>query len=289
MNLRRSVWKKIGILCYVVMVIVVLSPIPVFARNKISVSVDAKRAIIMDMETEEVLYGKHIREKCENASTTKLLTAITAVEKTSLKKKVRISGNVIRTEPTCYRFRQGDTYYMKELLHAMLIMSANDAAVAVAEGSSGSVNRFLKQANAKAKKMGCKDTHFATVNGLHTDQRHYTTAYDMAKITKYAYGIPQLRNIMKKSGYTVKSTTGRKKKVESTNVLLKSKKFYCVGKTGTGSVARYCFAGVYTYRKHPYVLVVFGCSKEENRWKDIKHMINACRKYQDQAEQTLIQ
>ena len=65
MNLRRSVWKKIGILCYVVMVIVVLSPIPVFARNKISVSVDAKRAIITDMETEEVLYvnisGKSVR------------------------------------------------------------------------------------------------------------------------------------------------------------------------------------------------------------------------------------
>ena len=71
-------------LCYVVMVIAVLSPLPVFAKNKISVSVDAKRAIIMDMETEEVLYGKHIREKCENASTTKLLTAITAVEQTSL-------------------------------------------------------------------------------------------------------------------------------------------------------------------------------------------------------------
>ena len=256
----------------------------VSAKNPISVSVHAKRAIIMDMETEEVLYGKHIREKCENASTTKLLTAITAVEQTSLKKKVQISGNVIRTEPTCYRFRQGDTYYMKELLHATLIMSANDAAVAVAEGSSGSVNHFLKQANAKAKKIGCKNTHFATVNGLHTGQKHYTTAYDMAKITKYAYNIPQLRNIMKKSSYTVKSTTGRKKKVESTNVLLKSKKYYCIGKTGTGSVARYCFAGVYTYKKHPYVLVVFGCSKEENRWKDIKHMINACRKYQNRAE-----
>lgn len=284
MSLDRKMWKRIGMLwCAIIMITISLSW-EVSAKNEISVSVNAKRAIIMDMETEEVLYGKHIREKCENASTTKLLTAITAVERTSLKKKVRISGNVIRTEPTCYRFRQEDTYYMKELLHATLIMSANDAAVAVAEGSGGSVKNFLKQANAKAKKIGCRNTHFATVNGLHTGETHYTTAYDLAKITKYAYGIPELRSIMKKSDYTVKSVTGRKKKVEATNILLKSRKYYCVGKTGTGSVARYCFAGVYKYRKHPYVLVVLGCSKEEDRWKDVRHMINACRKYQDRVE-----
>ena len=178
---------------------------------------------------------------------------------------------------------------MKELLRAMLIMSANDASVAVAEGSGGSVNRFLRKMNAKAKKIGCKNTHFATVNGLHTDKKHYTTAYDMALIVKYAYSNAEIRKILKKRSYTVKSTNGKKKKIKSTNILLNSKKYYCVGKTGTGSVARYCFAGAYTHKDHHYVLVTFGCDKDADRWTDVKRMINACRKYEKQRQTVEVQ
>lgn len=281
--------KKMGLLCFLIVMITVSFSLNATAKNKISVSVNGKRAIIMDMETEEVLYGKNIKKKCENVSTTKLLTAITAVDRTSLSKKVRISNKVVRTEPTCFYFRQGDTYYMKELLRAMLIMSANDASVAVAEGSGGSVNRFLRKMNAKAKKIGCKNTHFATVNGLHTNKKHYTTAYDMALIVKYAYSNAEIRKILKKRSYTVKSTNGKKKKIKSTNILLNSKKYYCVGKTGTGSVARYCFAGVYTHKDHHYVLVTFGCDKDADRWMDVKRMINACRKYEKQRQTVEVQ
>ena len=294
--------KKMGLLCFLVVMITVSFSLNATAKNKISVSVNGKRAIIMDMETEEVLYGKNIKneifiypitlrvkKKCETASTTKLLTAITAEDRTSLSKKVRISNKVVRTEPTCFYFRQGDTYYMKELLRAMLIMSANDASVAVAEGSGGSVNRFLRKMNAKAKKIGCKNTHFATVNGLHTNKKHYTTAYDMALIVKYAYSNAEIRKILKKRNYTVKSTNGKKKKIKSTNILLNSKKYYCVGKTGTGSVARYCFAGVYTHKDHHYVLVTFGCDKDADRWMDVKRMINACRKYEKQRQTVEVQ
>lgn len=289
MSLKADTWKRIGIGWCMMILILCFLPLPVSAKNKISVSVNGKRAIIMDMETEEVLYGKNIKKKCENASTTKLLTAITAVDRTSLSKKVRISNKVVRTEPTCFYFRQGDTYYMRELLRAMLIMSANDASVAVAEGSGGSVNRFLKKMNAKAKKIGCTNTHFATVNGLHTNKKHYTTAYDMALIVKYAYSNAEIRKILKKRTYTVKSTSGKKKKIKSTNILLNSKKYYCVGKTGTGSVARYCFAGVYAYNNHHYVLVTFGCDKDADRWTDVKRMINACRKYEKQRQTVEVQ
>lgn len=289
MSLKADTWKRIGIGWCMMILMLCFLPLPVSAKNKISVSVNGKRAIIMDMETEEVLYGKNIKKKCENASTTKLLTAITAVDRTSLSKKVRISNKVVRTEPTCFYFRQGDTYYMRELLRAMLIMSANDASVAVAEGSGGSVNRFLKKMNAKAKKIGCTNTHFATVNGLHTNKKHYTTAYDMALIVKYAYSNAEIRKILKKRTYTVKSTSGKKKKIKSTNILLNSKKYYCVGKTGTGSVARYCFAGVYAYNNHHYVLVTFGCDKDADRWTDVKRMINACRKYEKQRQTVEVQ
>ncbi len=289
MSLKADTWKRIGIGWCMMILMLCFLPLPVSAKNKISVSVNGKRAIIMDMETEEVLYGKNIKKKCENASTTKLLTAITAVDRTSLSKKVRISNKVVRTEPTCFYFRQGDTYYMRELLRVMLIMSANDASIAVAEGSSGSVNGFLKKMNAKAKKIGCTNTHFATVNGLHTDKKHYTTAYDMALIVKYAYSNAEIRKILKKRTYTVKSTGGKKKKIKSTNILLDSKKYYCVGKTGTGSVAKYCFTGVYAYNNHHYVLVTFGCDKDADRWTDVKRMINACRKYEKQRQTVEVQ
>ena len=82
--------KKMGLLCFLIVMITVSFSLNATAKNKISVSVNGKRAIIMDMETEEVLYGKNIKKKCENASTTKLLTAITAEDRTSLSKKVRI-------------------------------------------------------------------------------------------------------------------------------------------------------------------------------------------------------
>lgn len=90
--------KKMGLLCFLIVMITVSFSLNATAKNKISVSVNGKRAIIMDMETEEVLYGKNIKKKCENASTTKLLTAITAVDRTSLSKKVRISNKVVRTD-----------------------------------------------------------------------------------------------------------------------------------------------------------------------------------------------
>ncbi len=256
--------------------------------SKISLSLSGRYAVIMDMDTEKVLFRKNANTKCENASTTKLLSAIVAVEKNkSLDKKVKISSLASGTPAVKIYMNSGDSYYLRDLLHAMLIPSANDCAVAVAQTTSGSVSKFMKDINKKAKKIGCENTHFGTPSGLRSSNTHYTTAYDLALITKYAYNNDTIRKIIKKNRYSFESLRGKKHKVKSTNLLLKNKTYYCVGKTGSGWVAKYCFTGVYTYKGHSYVIVTLGSNAESGRWSDAKKMISACKKHAKQVRKNL--
>ncbi|MBQ9984255.1 MAG: D-alanyl-D-alanine carboxypeptidase [Lachnospiraceae bacterium] len=263
------------------------------ATSKISLSLNCRRAVIMDLDSGKVLYKKNANQKCHNASTTKLMTAIVAVENNkSLNKKVRISYNASASNPggsTSVRIGMstGDRYRMKDLLHAMLLKSANDSAVAVAEGTSGSVTKFMKVANRTAKRIGCKNTVFGTPNGLRSSATHHTTAYDMALIMRHAYNNEQLRNIMKKKTYSFRSVNGRYHSVTNTNLLLGSKDYYCIGKTGYGWTADYCFAGVYTYKGHSYVVVALGSGSEGSRWGDTKKMISACKTNAKEVAKTL--
>ena len=257
------------------------------SSSKISLSLSGKYAVIMDMDTGKVLYSKNAKTKCHNASTTKLMTAIVAVEKNkSLKKKIRISSNASSTIAVKLGMRTGDRYYLKDLLYAMLLPSSNDCAVAIAEGTSGSVNKFMKEVNKKAKKIGCKKTHFGTPNGLRSSNTHYTTAYDLALIMKYAYENTTIRKILQKKKYSFKSLSGRRHTVTTTNRLLSSKDYYCVGKTGNGWTAKYCFTGVYTYKGHSYVIVTLGSSQESGRFSDAKKMIAACKRHAKKTKQS---
>lgn len=242
----------------------------------------------MDMDSGKVLYSKNAKTKCHNASTTKLMTAIVAVENNkSLNKKVTISGNAASTDGVHLGLSHGSRYRMKDLLHGMLIPSANDCAVAVAEGTSGSVNKFMKAVNKKAKKLGCKKTHFGTPSGLRSGKPHYTTAYDLALIMRYAYKNDTIRKILKKKHYSFQSTGGRRHSVTNTNRLLDSKDYYCVGKTGNGGTAKYCFTGVYTYKGHSYVIATLGSSYEGGRFSDARKMMAACKKNAKEVQKKL--
>ena len=238
----------------------------------------------MDIDSGKILYSKNANVKRHNASTTKLATAIVAVEQNkSLKKKIKISSNVgkIGSDADIVKLgmQTGDSYYLKDLLHAMLLKSANDTAVAIAEGTSGSEARFMKQVNKKMKKIGCRKTVFGTPSGLRSSKTHYTTAKDLALITRYAYQNDTIRSILKKKTYSFKSLGGRKHTVSSTNMLLKNKDYYCIGKTGNGDTAKYCYTGVYTYKGHSYVIVSLGNATDGGKWNDAKKMIAACKKH----------
>ena len=290
MNNQIKQHIRIFLTAILIATMLIVTSCPVYAKtSKISLSLSGKRAVIMDMDSGKVIYSKNPKTKCHNASTTKLMTAIVAVEKNkSLKKKIRISSNANSVTGVRLGMSTGDRYYLWDLLHAMLLPSANDCAIAVAEGTSGSVDKFMKEVNKKAKNIGCKNTHFGTPNGLRSSKTHYTTAYDLALIMRYAYNNDTIRKILKKKSYSFKSIGGRYHSVTSTNHLLGSKDYYCVGKTGSGWTAKYCFAGVYTYKGHSYVIVTLGSSGDGARFDDARKMISACKKNAKEVQKSLV-
>lgn len=260
--------------------------------SDMNLSLTGKRAVIMDIDSGKLLYKKNDTVRCHNASTTKLATAIVAVEQNkSLKKKIRISYNASNngssSDTVKLGMRTGDSYYLNDLLHAMLLKSANDTAVAIAEGTSGSESLFMKQINKKMKTIGCKNTVFGTPNGLRSSNTHYTTAKDLALIMRYAYQNDTIQNILKKKSYSFKSIHGRYHTVTNTNVLLNSKDYYCVGKTGNGWTAQYCYTGVYTYKGHSYAIVTLGNATDSGKWSDAKKMIAACKKHAKEIQKSL--
>lgn len=152
-------------------------------------------AILMDMKTGQVIYEKDADRPMEPASTTKILTAIVALEKGHLDDWVTASERVPLTEGTRIYMEAGESIRLEDLLYAMMLNSANDAAVAIAEHLAGTVAEFAKLMNEKAQEIGAKNSHFVTPNGL-SAKGHYTTARDLALIARYAMQNPKFREIV---------------------------------------------------------------------------------------------
>ena len=236
-------------------------------------------ACVYCIDNNTLIYAKYHNTRRSPASTTKLMTAILLVESGKLNGKTRISSNAANTPWGSGMLKKGDKYRNKDLLYAMLLPSANDAAVAVAEGVSGSTGEFVKKMNEKAQKMGLKKTHFCNPHGLH-DNNHYTTAYALAKLTAYAYGIEEIREAMQTKSRTITSTRyHRTWRLYSSDSLLGTIKNFFGGKTGTGEDAKYCFTGVYKYKGKTYVTVTLRASSPAKRWNDTRKLHSYIRKY----------
>lgn len=159
--------------------------------------VTARSAVVMDALTGEVLYQRCMNERRYPASTTKIMTLITALEsdKAGFSDAVKISGTAADMEGSTMWLERGERYRLEDLLYGMMLVSGNDAAVAVAEHVAGSVPKFAKRMTEKAREIGAENTRFVNSCGLH-DPRHYTTAYDLARITAYGYQNPTFRKIV---------------------------------------------------------------------------------------------
>lgn len=149
----------------------------------------ALSAVLMDGENGRVLYGKEAYKGRPNASTTKVMTCILALELAKGDDYVQVSGNAASQPQTRLGMREGQQFYLEDLLYSLMLKSHNDSAVAIAEHIGGSVEGFAEKMNEKAKELGCKDTHFVTPNGLDGEDEggiHHTTARDLALIMAYA-------------------------------------------------------------------------------------------------------
>lgn len=238
------------------------------------ISVSADCAILVDSTTGEILYGKNENQRHANASTTKILTAIMALEKCKLKEEVTASANAVAQEPTKLYLHEGETFTMEQLLHSLLIPSHNDSAVAIAEHVGGTVSRFAVLMNRKARELGCTDTHFVTPNGLDRDLNHYTTARDLAIITEYAMKNRTFRSIVKKTSYSFTSLSGYSYSFSTTNRFLGNMEGVVGVKTGFTNKAGQCFVGaIKCPNGHTCISVILGETSGEQRWADSEKLL----------------
>ena len=152
-------------------------------------SVSAKSAVLINGESGEVYYGKNENVRLGMASTTKLMTAIVALELASADDTVYIHGDAVGIEGSSVYLVEGERLTLSELIYALLLSSANDAAVAIAIHTAGSVDAFVEKMNQRAEHMGLTDTHFTNPHGLY-DEAHYTTAYELGLIAAEALKDP---------------------------------------------------------------------------------------------------
>lgn len=169
-------------------------------------------AIVMDMDSGAILYGKKIDEQHYPASITKLLTMLVALENSSLDDEVTFSQesiDILRWDYASIGMRSGEILSMEDALYATMLASANEVAYAVGENvgmlMGGDYNTFIQAMNDRSAELGCTGSHWVNANGLHDDQ-HYTTAYDMALITSALYQYEEFRTIAQTLSYTIGPT-----------------------------------------------------------------------------------
>ena len=155
----------------------------------------ARSAVVIDAASGQVIYERNKDERRFPASTTKIMTLILALEHSNMDDMVNVSSNAAGTEGSTLWLEAGEKIRMGDLLYGMMMHSGNDATVAVAEHIAGSVDKFAVMMTEKAHEIGAVNTNFANANGLPRDD-HYTTAYDLAKITAYGYRVPGFEKIV---------------------------------------------------------------------------------------------
>lgn len=236
-------------------------------------AISCQSAIFSDSTKVKRLYGKGVHNRILPASTTKVMTALLVMENLSLNERISVSRAATYAQPSKINVAPGEQYFVKDLLYAILIKSANDASIVLAEAVAGSEQNFVKMMNKKAKQIGAKHTKFANSNGLPTKGgSQYSTAYDMYLIFREALKHKFFRNAIRLKSKTIHSTSGRKIVLHSHNKILFynwNQKIY--GKTGYTRAAKACFVGTLNKGSSTLIIGVFGCT---DRWDDIKHIVS---------------
>lgn len=201
--------KKI-ILLVLILLYLLFDQIPTYAD---AISTDAHSYILIDSKTGQDLCDKNADDKLYPASTTKILTAVVALEKGDLNQMMTASKAAVKDigpDGMNIFIGPGEILRMEDLLNAMLIQSANETANILAENLAPTRKDYIDLMNAKAIELGAMNTHFTNPNGMH-DNEHYTTARDLAIISRYAMTLPKFREIVSKTSYNMTPTNMHKK------------------------------------------------------------------------------
>lgn len=220
----------------------------------------ARASIVIDAGTGRVLYENNAHVELPPASTTKIITSILALENLELNRVAVVSRNASDTGEASMNLWEGDRLTVENLLHGALLCSANDACVALGETAGESEEEFIGLMNLKALSLGAENTNFCNTNGL-PDRQHYSTAADLALITRYALKNPIFSDIVQKKYYTIRWVSPtRQKRAKNTNKLLWTYPPATGVKTGTTAAAGKCLVASARVNGRELITVVLNSS-----------------------------
>ena len=173
-----------------------------FGGKVSALDVSARSAVLIEAETGKVLYEKDAYTRRPMASTTKIMTALVAIESGNISREIAVDASAVGIEGSSIYLKAGDKITLESLIWALMLESANDAAAAIAIGVAGSVEAFADMMNEKARELGLCDTHFTNPHGL-SDDNHYTTAHDLARISAAALENETFRRIVSTDKYRI--------------------------------------------------------------------------------------
>ena len=202
-----------------------------FMCNVKAIDTSATSAILMDMDSNRILYAENIHNVRSVASISKIMTAILAIENTDIKKKVVIGDEIDHSYGSGIYIKKGEELTIEDLLYGLMLRSGNDASYAIAKNTFGSIDAFVVKMNELASNIGMKNTEFNNPNGLDEDEGNFSTAYDMALLTSYANKNEIYRKIVSTKKYTLK-TNMNTYIWHNKNKLLSSYEYTTGGKTG---------------------------------------------------------
>ncbi|MCJ7839403.1 D-alanyl-D-alanine carboxypeptidase [Lederbergia sp. NSJ-179] len=247
-------------------------------EKKTELAEDSKSAILIERDTGTVLYEKNTDEKLSPASMTKIMTMLLIMEaidseKITMDEKVTTSEYAASMGGSQIFLEPGEEMTVKELLLAVAIGSANDAAVALAEKISGSEEAFVDRMNDRAKELGLKNTHFQNTTGLPAED-HYSTAYDMAMMSKELLKHEEITDFTKNYEAYLREDTDNKFWLVNTNKLVKFYPGVDGLKTGFTSEAKYCLTATAKKDGMRVIAVVFGAPTSKSRNAQITKMLD---------------
>lgn len=255
------------LLCWVLIVAVFVFCVP---QTVSAVSTSAKAAIVINGDTGEVIYAHNETEKLPMASTTKIMTALLLCEKGDLSREITVTAEMLRVEGSSMGLLAGDKVTLHDLLYGMMLASGNDAANVTAYTLGGTVDGFVKMMNQKAAELGLENTHFETPSGL-DGESHYTTAYDLAKLTMYAMSNEEFAKAAGSRSATLNyGNPPYKRTLTNHNKLLASFDGAVGVKTGYTKKSGRCLVSA-ARRDGKFVIAVTLC--DPNDWADHKSLL----------------
>ncbi|MGH2405143.1 MAG: D-alanyl-D-alanine carboxypeptidase family protein [bacterium] len=244
------------------------------SRKRVDPPPAPRATIVMDVKTGTVLSGREMHRRWSPASTTKILSAMLIIERLALDSFVPISERAAaQRSGSAIGLEVGEQWLVGDLLAAMIVRSANDAAVALAEAAAGSVERFAEAMNARAARLGARNSHFTNPHGLH-DPNHYTTAYDLALITRDALRNPTFARYASMPAWTVTRGDRLSQEYPSTNKFLSRYAGADGVKTGWTAASGPCLVASATRDGWQVLAVVLKSQSSQQMYRDAEALLD---------------